>query len=434
MVETVEKQLETAVKDLKDAQEGFRQKAQEIEGAVDKIGKQDKTLSEVSEKVHELKELFGQKAGLEELEKLSARLDGIEVESKRPKNDGYEHEDYGFKNLGDYISTVLTNPRDKRVTKWMESKEYKALATGAPSGSLVPTRFMPNRILGYEDPFGPFVRPFATVIPAGTPPDGAVTIPSLDQDQTDGSVWEAGMTGTWIAEAGTKVDTDIKLKEITLTPREAAASTIITDKMLRNNTIIESFIRAKLAKVMDSMENTGFFSGVGSGSNQPLGFSSHTSSLGLTRVAAGNNVDYGDVVNMIAQFYPGPGSVWVINKLLMPDILNLVGPTGNVVHMFHTDAKVAMGQTLFGIPIKWTDVVSVAGTRGDINLCAMSYYIIKDGSGPYIDTSPHVHFLTNRTVIKVFWNVDGRPQADDAIRPRTGTTDLSPFVQLADAV
>ena len=71
------------------------------------------------------------------------------------------------------------------------------------------------------------------------------------------------------------------------------------------------------------------------------------------------------------------------------------------------------------------------GTVGDLILVDMDYYLIKDGSGPFVATSEHVHFLTNRTVIKIFWNVDGQPWLSAPI-PLEGSAvnTVSPFVVL----
>ena len=69
------------------------------------------------------------------------------------------------------------------------------------------------------------------------------------------------------------------------------------------------------------------------------------------------------------------------------------------------------------------------GARGDLALVDLSYYLIKDGSGPFIASSEHVHFTTNKTVIKAFWNVDGAPWLNTPIVQENGDTQ-SPFVVL----
>jgi HK97 family phage major capsid protein len=62
-------------------------------------------------------------------------------------------------------------------------------------------------------------------------------------------------------------------------------------------------------------------------------------------------------------------------------------------------------------------------------LADWSYYLIKDGSGPFVAASEHVYFLNNKTVIKIFWNVDGTPWLNAPFTEENGYQ-VSPFVAL----
>ncbi|GAF94934.1 unnamed protein product, partial [marine sediment metagenome] len=107
----------------------------------------------------------------------------------------------------------------------------------------------------------------------------------------------------------------------------------------------------------------------------------------------------------------------------------LAGNKGNVF----TGAQAAYEtpDTLFGYPLMFSDRSPGLGTTGDLMLCDLSYYLIKDGSGPFVAISPHVHFTTNRSVIKIFWNVDGEPWLSAPL-PLEGSVanTVSPFVIL----
>ena len=70
------------------------------------------------------------------------------------------------------------------------------------------------------------------------------------------------------------------------------------------------------------------------------------------------------------------------------------------------------------------------GSEGDLCLCDFSYYLIKDGSGPYVAASEHVYFKNNKTVIKAFWNVDGQAWMKEPLTLEDGSTQVSPFVFL----
>ncbi len=62
-------------------------------------------------------------------------------------------------------------------------------------------------------------------------------------------------------------------------------------------------------------------------------------------------------------------------------------------------------------------------------LADWSHYLIKDGSGPFVAASEHVKFTSNKTVIKIFWNVDGAPWLTAPIAEENGY-EVSPFVGL----
>jgi HK97 family phage major capsid protein len=67
----------------------------------------------------------------------------------------------------------------------------------------------------------------------------------------------------------------------------------------------------------------------------------------------------------------------------------------------------------------------------DLSLVNLSYYLIKDGSGPAVASSEHILFLSNKTVFKIVWNVDGHPWLTEplALEGSTANT-VSPFVVL----
>jgi hypothetical protein len=71
------------------------------------------------------------------------------------------------------------------------------------------------------------------------------------------------------------------------------------------------------------------------------------------------------------------------------------------------------------------------GTKGDLTLLSPQLCLIKDGCGPIAASSEHIYFLSNKTVFKIVWNVDGKPWLTKPIglEGATGST-ISPFVIL----
>lgn len=147
-----------------------------------------------------------------------------------------------FESLGEFLATVVRNPNDQRLANLYDEeagavgqdglRAEQRMDTGASGGFMVPTQFRSD--LMRVDPQASIIRPRATVIPPGDPPDSAVTIPALDQTGTVPANVYGGVTVDWIAEGASKPETDAALREIKLEPQEVAGHVILTDKLLRN--------------------------------------------------------------------------------------------------------------------------------------------------------------------------------------------------------
>lgn len=112
---------------------------------------------------------------------------------------------------------------------------------------------------------------------------------------------------------------------------------------------------------------------------------------------------------------------------------NLTGEspeTGDGALIWRPNVRDSAGnQLLAGHPVVFHERSPALGTKGDVVLADLSYYLVKDGSGPFVAASEHVHFTKNKTVIKVFWNVDGRPWLTAPLKLENGW-EASPFVVL----
>jgi HK97 family phage major capsid protein len=86
---------------------------------------------------------------------------------------------------------------------------------------------------------------------------------------------------------------------------------------------------------------------------------------------------------------------------------------------------------ILGIPFVINNRNPVLGSQGDLALLDLNYYLIKEGSGPYVAASEHVYFTSNKTVIKAFTNIDGQSWLSTTL-PLEGSTAnvVSPFVVL----
>jgi len=232
----------------------------------------------------------------------------------------------------------------------------------------------------------------------------------------------------WIGEGAAKPETGGSLEEISLTPKEVAAHTVVTDKLLRNWEAANTFISGLLQGAIVSAEDFAFLRG--NGVAKPMGVINAPGAIDIARTGAGA-IGYLDTVNMLAALLPESQSraVYIANQTALPQLATMQDPNGNYIFI-QGDATRGIPATLNGIPVKFTGKTPVLGSRGDLMLIDFAYYLIKDGSGPFIAASEHVLFRQNKTVIKVFWNVDGQGWVKTPLTLEDGVTRVSPYVVL----
>jgi len=326
-----------------------------------------------------------------------------------------------FPALGDFVKSVI----DKDA-KLLEYRTKTLSMDSDPAGGyLVPEQFSPQ-LLQVASEKG-IVRPLATVIPAGSPsPDAELNIPVLNQANASEKDFFAGVWYTWTNEGGTKPDVNLEFDTIKLKPEEYSGSTILTDKLIRNTKALESYIKSVYSRAQVAFEDYYFL--LGNGVNRPLGVINCPAYIQATRTGAGAIV-FADIVGMMGHILPDANPIWVASRSCYAEIVDLLDAGNNSIYK-PGDISKGIPDKLMGHPIKWTWRVPALGTVGDISLCDFSYYLIKDGYGPAFDTSKHVYFMSNKTVMKMFSNVDGQPWLNGTITAEDGTTEVSPFVGL----
>ncbi|MBY9077271.1 phage major capsid protein [Paenibacillus sp. HN-1] len=359
-----------------------------------------------------------EKRGLEDEIKMEERAQQLAMGgagSKRTPDDP-DHESE-FRNFGEFVHAVRFDPYDPRL------KEYREMSMGTKTsgGVYVPPQFSLN--LFKVEPEEAVVRPRATVIPAGeVAPDASLTIPALDQGA--GSNIYGGVEVEWIEEGADKPETDAKFKDLTLTPHEVAGTVVVTDKLLRNAPIVDTLLNQLFRQAIAAAEDVAFMYGNGTG--KPLGVVNSGAAITINRETA-NQIKYIDIVNMLAKAKLGGGLMFHASQSIMPQILTLKDDYGRLI--FQPSATDSMRGTLLGYPLHFGDRGPLLGAAGDLVLVDLSYYLIKDGAGIFIQASEHVLFRQNKTVIKAFWNTDGKPWLTGPITLENGYQ-VSPFVKL----
>jgi HK97 family phage major capsid protein len=335
-----------------------------------------------------------------------------------------------FENLGEFIYCTRFRPTDQRL-QYVEGanlREDQRMDTGASGGFLVPQQFA-SAIFSVP-PQSAVVRPRATVIAAGDPPDAKITFPALDQRSTSNVF--GGVTFGKVAEGGAKPETGVAFRQFELEPQEWAAFVDVTDKLLRNWGAASSYLTTLLRSAAAAYEDTQFLTGNGIGG--PLGVLNLPSIHQVTRTTNSQFV-FADYKEMVSRLKPGGSPVWVLTLALRPFIIslrNLEGSpaVGDGSLLWAPSVVPGQPETLGGIPIIWNERSPALGAKGDAMLLDLSFYYIKDGSGPFVAASEHVQFTANMTRIKIFGNVDGRSPLSEAYTTEGGYV-VSPFVVLS---
>lgn len=338
-----------------------------------------------------------------------------------------------FESLGEFMHAVRFNQNDARlnfvegVGAVGEDGEISAemrMDNDTQGGFMVPPQL--RQTIMRVEPQDALVRPRAEVIPAGSPPDAGITMPALDQSGTNPSNMFGGVEVQWIGEGEEKPETDANLKSITLTPHEVAGLVTVTDKLLRNWQAAGPFLENLLRGATTAAEDYAFLRGTGV--HKPLGVINAGATKWINRTTA-NLVKYDDLVDMVARLLMrgGTSPVWSMPQSVLPQLAKMVDPEGH--YIWKANAVDGFAGTLLGYPVRWNNRSPGLGSKGDVILADWSHYLIKDGSGPFVAASEHVLFRQNKTVIKIFWNVDGAPWLSAPIKEENGW-EVSPFVGL----
>lgn len=340
-----------------------------------------------------------------------------------------------FENFGEFLNAVSRNPNDQRLAslyKDFDPKAEQRMDTGSAGGFAVPTQFR-DTLMAVEGQEA-VIRPRAEVIPAGSPPDAAITMPALDQTGDVPDNVYGGVTVEKTAEGGSKPETSFALRQITLEPQEFSGYLEATDKLLRNWSAASALIERLFRNAMMAKEDHEFLTGNGIGG--PLGILNAGATYDVARTTA-STIVFDDIVNMLSRLLQRGGQpVWMASQSTMPKLLalrNLSGSpaVGDGGLVFQPSLVPGVPTMLMGYPVIWHERSPQLGTAGDLVLADLSYYLIKDGSGPFVASSEHVKFRENKTVFKIFWNVDGQPWLTAPFK-QEGGYEVSPFVALGD--
>lgn len=377
---------------------------------------------------------------LDKLPEVKARMNGnVNVtvdEADRPFKSVAEQM-FAIKNL----NAGRVDPRMKRIQnlsqQWMDGNDAQKALLG--SNETIPSQgqFLLEPTIAQEflKPIheeGPLTK-LAKRMPVG-PNSNFGWINGVDEtSRATGSRW-GGVRGYWIAEGDALTASQPKFKRINWELHELGVLQYATDNMLKDSALMDAVIKESALEELSFLVNDSFFRGTGAG--QPKGFGVAASNPALISAVRTNatNIDHDDITRMVSRIPARAHArmVWLANPDIMPEIdtLNFTAGSTGILSPYVT--YTADGVTMLrGRPVVYNEFSPTLGSLGDLLLWDPQDYLYWEGAGVEGASSIHVQFLTNQTVFRFIYRVDGMPASYTATTRYQSTDTVSAYVGLA---
>jgi HK97 family phage major capsid protein len=252
-----------------------------------------------------------------------------------------------------------------------------------------------------------------------------------ESDRSDGARF-GGVTGYWMAEAGSKTASKPLFRQMELKLKKVAALCYATDELLADAVALESWLSRTVPLELKFKVEAAIMNGDGVG--KPLGILQAPCLVTPLRIDA-SEVDGTDLAVMWSRRWAGLNDyVWFINPGVFPQLVNIVIGNFPALVPMSSGLSQAFSYTIFGKPVIETEYNPALGTAGDILLASMSQYQTIQKGGIQTASSIHVSFATDETAFRFVYRIDGQPLWSNALATYAATTTTqSPFVALAAA-
>lgn len=419
-------------------QETYNMDANEMKAILEENNKS--VVSTIEEKAEAAAQKAVEKV-LDNLPEVKARLNPTVQVTDNP-------EDRPFKSVAEQMfamkqlaTTGRVDPRMKRIqaisAQWMSGNEDGVKAI-LGSNETIPSQgeflLEPTISAEFLKPIheeGPITR-LARRMPVG-PNSISGWINGLEETaRTVGNRW-GGVRGYWLSEGDSMTPSQPKFKRINWELHQLAVLQYATDNMLRDAALMNSVINQSSMEELKFLVNDAFFRGTGAGQPKGFGTTGNPALISATRTNA-TNIDHDDILRMKMRLPAGALSraVWLANPDIMGELDSLTftsGTTGILSPYVRYDQNGVMN--LAGRPVIFNEFSPTLGAVGDLLLWDPSDYLYWEGAGIEGASSVHVQFLTNQTVFRFIYRVDGMPATYSAITPYQGSNTVSPYVALA---
>jgi HK97 family phage major capsid protein len=341
--------------------------------------------------------------------------------------------DQHFEDGVDYVRTIWhkAQPTDSLAEKLAALSNAASSVSPSDGGFLVPEILRSQLLqIALEQSV---VRPLATVVPMDS---ARVPFPMIDSTTNSGSVF-GGMVAYWGEEGAALSDASPKFGRATLDAKKLTGLSAVPNELLQDSiTSFSALLQSLWPQALAFSEDAAFMSGTGVG--EPLGFmgAGNTAAIAVAAEAgqASGTILFENIVKMYSRMLPSSlaKAVWICSPDALPELFTMalaVGTGGGPIMV--TNAAGPAPMTIFGRPLIVSEKAGTLGSRGDISLVDLSYYLVGDRQTMTADSSTDYNFGGDKTTFRIIQRVDGRPWLKSAITPKNGGNTLSPFVELA---
>lgn len=411
---------------------------EEIKALGDKATEADAT--EFSALVDEQAKLLGQLETINKAEEIDVKMAASGVPSTvvvmGPAAEGQKY------SLGEYLVDIARATAGRQPGKRFDSlqQKFKAAATGmseaVPSdgGFLVGTDMVNDMMLRVYNN-GQLAQRCSRA-PVSTN-SNSLTINGIDESSRANGSRHGGIQSYWEGEADEITASKPKFAPVSLKLNKVTAAYYVTDELLQDapalTAIVNEAVGDELAfKLDDALIR-------GSGAGRPLGLLYNPALVSVAK-QAGQHPDtimWENIRDMYAAIWAGSrkNSIWLANDETIPQLMEMVKPTGTGGVAVWLPANVALNQpndSLLGRPVIYPEQCSALGDKGDIFLADFSQVQLIEKGGIQGASSIHVRFLQNEQVFRFVYRVDAQSKWKSALTPYKGAVSKSPFVTLAE--
>jgi len=390
-------------------------------------------------------EATGLKSKIEAQEKSDAMLASLEVSTKKTtspkpqtvatvgKKRILDNGNFGYESKGEYFNAVKNFACGTIDNRIIEVKNSQREAVGSDGGFLVPTDMIDGIQSAIESDDSLLSRTRQLNIKGNR---ASLKINEAAPYSGNGQ----NITAHWVGE-GKKIDSSkAKFKEVEIKAEKLAAIVPVTEEMMEDSALIESFIRQETPEVFVAAINNALISG--DGVKKPEGILNSGFGFEVAKEAgqSADSVVFDNVKKLHTHALPRAKQrgIYLYNAAVEEELIGMKLDTGSTdgvsVYLPNNSIAGAPFGTLWGKPVfPMMGAMQALGDKGDICFVDFSYYysVLKVG-GLKQQISTDFYFDTDEVAFKYTFRMGGLCPFSAPQGTEYGDYKLSGFTYLAE--